>query len=96
MNGERPSLSDPKVLDDLARRLVESLPKGARLLQEDLERNFRAALEAAARRLDLVTREELEVQAGVLARTREKVEALQRRIDELERRERASGPASSG
>lgn len=88
MNGERPSLTDPKVLDDLAQRIADSLPRGVQLLQRDLERNLRAALESAFRRLDLVTREELDVQAAVLARTREKVDALQRRVDELEGRTR--------
>ncbi|MGD2081985.1 MAG: accessory factor UbiK family protein [Chromatiales bacterium] len=92
MTGTRPSFSDPKVLDDLARRLAESLPQGVQMLQQDAERSLRAALEAALRRMDLVTREELEVQAGVLARTREKLEALQQRIDELERRGRAPDP----
>lgn len=86
--------TDPKLLDDLARRLAESLPEGARLMRRDAERNLRAVLESAVRRLDLVTREELEVQADVLARTREKVEALQERIDELERRSGQSSPSS--
>lgn len=92
MDGNRPSFTDPGALDDLARRLADSLPRGARLMREDAERNFRAVLESAVRRLDLVTREELEVQAEVLARTREKVDALQRRIAELERQAQQSEP----
>jgi BMFP domain-containing protein YqiC len=76
---------DPKHLDDLTRRLAGSLPKGLQALQDDLNRNLRAALEAGLGRLDLVTREEFDVQAAVLARTREKLERLENEIAALER-----------
>jgi BMFP domain-containing protein YqiC len=75
---------DPKQLDDLARRLAASMPKGVQVLQEDLNRSFRATLEAGLSRLDLVTREEFDVQAAVLARSRAKLDALERRVAELE------------
>ncbi len=75
---------DPKHLDDLAQRLADSVPSGLRILQDDVKRNMRATLEAGLARLDLVTREEFDVQAAVLARTREKLEALQGQIAELE------------
>jgi hypothetical protein len=75
---------DPKQLDDLARRLAASMPKGVQVLQEDLNRGFRATIEAGLGKLDLVTREEFDVQAAVLARTRAKLEALQLRVAELE------------
>lgn len=75
---------DPKQLDDLARRLAASMPKGVQVLQEDLNRSFRASLEAGLSRLDLVTREEFDVQAAVLARSRAKVDALEQRVAELE------------
>ncbi len=91
MTDPNPSFSDPKLLDDLARRLADGLPKGIRVLQADLERSLRAGLEAALRRLDLVTREELEVQAGVLSRTRQKLDALQRRVADLEHQLEESG-----
>ncbi len=76
---------DPKHLDDLTHRLSNSLPKGLQALQEDISRNMRAGLEAGLGRLDLVTREEFDVQAAVLARTRQKLEALERQVAELER-----------
>jgi BMFP domain-containing protein YqiC len=76
---------DPKQLDDLARRLAASMPKGVQVLQEDLNRSFRATLEAGLSRLDLVTREEFDVQAAVLARSRAKVDLLEQRVAELER-----------
>ena len=75
---------DPKILDDLARKLADAVPPGLRELKADLERNFRAVLQSALGKLDLVTREEFDVQAGVLLRTREKLEELSQRLAELE------------
>ncbi len=77
---------DPRIFDEFARRLAAALPPGLQSLQQDFEHNARAALQAALAKLDLVTREEFEVQGAVLARTREKVEALERRLAELEAR----------
>lgn len=75
---------DPKILDDLARKLSDSVPPGLRELKSDLERNFRSVLQVALGKLDIVTREEFDVQAGVLARTRQKLEELSQRLAELE------------
>lgn len=75
---------DPKQLDDLARRLADSMPEGLKVLREDLSRGFRSTLETGLGRLDLVTREEFDVQAAVLARTRAKLDALATRVAELE------------
>ncbi|TVQ88209.1 MAG: accessory factor UbiK family protein [Chromatiaceae bacterium] len=87
---------DPKNLDELARRLAASLPKGVQVLQEDINRSFRATLEAGLGRLELVTREEFDVQAAVLARTRAKLEALARRVAELEAGYSGSAATSPG
>lgn len=80
-------------LDDMARRLVELVPPDARAAREDLVANFRDALRSGLRRLDLVTREEFDVQRAVLQRTREMIDALEVRVTELELRlgNRASG-----
>lgn len=77
---------DPKNLniDELARRLADALPGGLKALRADAEQNFRAVLQAGLSRLDLVTREEFDVQAAVLKRTREKLEALETRLEALE------------
>lgn len=75
---------DPKYLDDLTHRLANSLPQGLQALQEDINRNVRAGLEAGLAKLELVTREEFDVQTAVLARTRQKLEALERQVAELE------------
>ena len=71
-------------IEALARKLVESLPEGLRSMREDLETHFRGVLRSGIARLDLVTREEFEVQEAVLARTREKLEALERKLREIE------------
>ena len=73
-----------KTIEGLAKKLADSLPGGLRSMRDDLEQNFRAVLQGGLSRLDLVTREEFEVQEAVLARTREKLEALQARVAELE------------
>jgi BMFP domain-containing protein YqiC len=71
-------------IEGLAKKLADSLPGGLRAMREDLEQNFRSILRGGLSRLDLVTREEFEVQEAVLARTRDKLEALQKQIAELE------------
>lgn len=75
---------DPDFLNDLARRLAESLPSSLQQAKADLERNFRAVLEAGLRRMDLVSREEFEAQSALLKRTREKLDDLAARADRLE------------
>ncbi len=75
---------DPKLLDDMARRFSEAVPPGLRQLQQDMEKNFRATLQTAFARMDLVTREEFDVQQAVLARTRARLEELEKRVMELE------------
>jgi BMFP domain-containing protein YqiC len=55
-------------------------------MTQEVERNLRGALQAAFDRLDLVTREELEVQEAVLARTRARLEQMEKRVAELEAR----------
>lgn len=73
-------------IDNLAKRLVEAVPEGLRSVREDLERSFRGVLRSSLSRLDLVTREEFEVQEAVLKKTREKLEALEQRLAEYEER----------
>ena len=75
---------DSKILDDLAQRLAKTIPSGLQVLQDDLKHNLRAGLEAGLSHLDLVTREEFDVQAAVLSRTREKLEALEKIVADLE------------
>ena len=71
-------------LDELARKLADSVPGNIKSMGEDVERNFKSMLQSALSRMDLVTREEFDVQLAVLARTREKLEALEARLAALE------------
>lgn len=75
---------DNNVIEELNKRLGEILPPGVNVLKEDAEKNIRNVLHAAFSKMDLVTREEFEVQAKVLQRSREKLEALEKQIAELE------------
>ncbi|TLX23232.1 ubiquinone biosynthesis accessory factor UbiK [Thermomonas fusca] len=70
-------------LDELARRLSSLVPPGLRDGREELQQNFKSVLQAGLGKLDLVTREEFDVQRAVLARTRDKLEALERQLAEL-------------
>ena len=71
-------------LDDMVNRLLDSLPAGLRELKQDTTKNLRAALHSTLGKMDLVTREEFDIQQGVLARTRAKLEALEKQVAELE------------
>lgn len=72
---------DPRNIEQVLDSLRGALPAG---MAQDIETNLRAALTAALARLDLATREELEVQAQVLARTRARLEQLERLVEALE------------
>lgn len=71
---------DFQTVDELIRKLADAVPEEFRSARADLEKQFRAILEAAFNRMDLVTREEFEIQKRVLERTREKLEALEQRL----------------
>jgi len=71
-------------IEELARKLAEAVPEGLRSVGKELEESFRSVLQNGLGKLDLVTREEFEVQEAVLARTREKLGALEKRLEEIE------------
>jgi len=79
---------DTKFIDDLARKISDSIPAGVKGMQTDVEKNIHTLLQSALGKLDLVTREEFDAQTAVLRRTREKLEALERTITELEEQTR--------
>jgi BMFP domain-containing protein YqiC len=79
-----PTNFDPRSLDELARKLAESVPPQLKAVKQDLEANFKSVLQAGLARLDLVTRQEFDVQTGVLHRTREKLSAMEQRLAALE------------
>ena len=77
---------DPERLDDIVRRVVDVLPEGVGTLEREVRSTLRSVLGAALERLDLVSREEFDVQQAVLERTRDKLESLERSVAELETR----------
>lgn len=80
-------------IDQLAQRLAAMVPSGLQDARADLSANFRAALQAGLRQLDLVTREEFDVQRSVLLRTREKIELLEQQLAALEAPDKPAPPA---
>jgi ubiquinone biosynthesis accessory factor UbiK len=71
-------------LDDLARRLADSVPESVRAFGRDLEGNFKAVLQAQLSKLDLVSRQEFDVQAAILERTQAKLADMEARLKEIE------------
>ena len=79
-------------IDEIARRLLESLPPAFRTMSRDLETNFRAVLRSSLGKLELVTRDEFDTQTRVLERTRARLAELEARLQALEG---ASAPATT-
>lgn len=80
----RMSFINSNGLDDLAKRLADSVPESLRAFGRDLESNFKAVLQAQLAKLDLVTRQDFDVQAAILERTQAKLTAIEARLKELE------------
>ncbi|WGE89536.1 ubiquinone biosynthesis accessory factor UbiK [Actinobacillus arthritidis] len=78
---------NPKNLESLAQQLHNALPQPLKNVGNDLEEKFRQILQAQLAKLDIVTREEFDVQSQVLLRTREKLNELEKRLNELENRQ---------
>ncbi|PWY55343.1 hypothetical protein DGG96_11975 [Legionella qingyii] len=74
---------DPKQFDDLAKKLFSALPPSLQNIEKDIQQKFKEVLQATFSHMELITREEFDVQTKVLARTREKVEQLQKQVDML-------------
>ena len=83
-------------IDEIVRRLVESVPPGVRAVQKDLESNFRAVLRAGLTKLDLVSRDEFDAQMRVLERTRARLEELERRVAAVDGRGAEATGATEG
>jgi hypothetical protein len=78
-------MTDKTTLDELSRRLADAVPTGLLSVRDELEKNFQAVLQSALSRLNLVSREEFDVQRAVLERSRIRLEELEARIAELEK-----------
>jgi BMFP domain-containing protein YqiC len=75
---------DLKSIDELSRRLADSIPSGLQNFRDDFEKNIRAILQSTFAKMNLVSREEFDVQSAVLARTREKLSSLEAQVAQLE------------
>ena len=79
---------DSKKIDDLANKFSEAIPPGAKAFQQDLHAQVKQVLQSVIGKMDLVTREEFDVQTKVLARTRQKIEELEKTIASIEEKQR--------
>lgn len=75
---------NPQKLDEFAKRLGDLLPESASQMQSEIEKNMKAGLQGVVQKMDLVTRDEYEVQREILTRTRDKLDMLEQRLSELE------------
>lgn len=75
---------DSKIFDDIAKKLSDALPDSVQGMRKDLQKNFHSILQGAFSKLDLVTREEFDVQVKVLSKTRLKLEGLIDQVAQLE------------
>lgn len=81
-------MKDPRQFEqiarDLAQKLIQFLPPGLKGLRQELESNFRVLLQSRLEKLDLVSREQFETQRELLARSRAKLDTLEKQVRELE------------
>lgn len=70
-------------IEELTKRISSLIPGNVKHMQDDLENNVRSLLQTALAKMNLVTREEFDVQSAVLQRTREKLEQLEKKIEQL-------------
>lgn len=75
---------DPKKLEDIAKQITDNIPSGVKTMAEGLEGKVKQILQSQLSKLDFVSREEFDVQTQVLVRTREKLTALEDRLDKIE------------
>ncbi|WP_444996453.1 ubiquinone biosynthesis accessory factor UbiK [Aliikangiella sp. IMCC44359] len=79
---------DAKKIDEIASKLSEAIPPGAKAFQQDIHAQFKQILQTMIAKMDLVTREEFDAQTKVLARTRQKIEDLEKIVAALEEKHR--------
>jgi hypothetical protein len=74
---------DPKSINDVVKKVIDSLPEGVKALPDEMKKNVHAAVTAGLDKLDVVTREEFDAQQKVLEKTRKKLEKLEAQVDKL-------------
>jgi BMFP domain-containing protein YqiC len=78
-------MDKPNFLNDVVKKLCDTLPPNLQTMKKDMEKTFHSVLQSTFSKLDLVTREEFDTQTKVLARSRKKIETLEEKIKELEK-----------
>ncbi|TQV88425.1 ubiquinone biosynthesis accessory factor UbiK [Aliikangiella coralliicola] len=78
---------DVKKIDEIATKLNDAIPPGAKAFQEDMHAQFKQILQTMLSKMDIVTREEFDVQTKVLAKTRQKIDDLEKAIAALEEKQ---------
>lgn len=76
---------DPQKLEQFAKQITDAMPEGIKSIAQETEDKVKQVIQAQLARMDIVTREEFDVQSQVLLRTREKITALEARLDALEK-----------
>ena len=79
---------DPQKIEQFAKQITDAMPEGIRTMAQETEDKVKQVIQAQLARMDIVTREEFDVQSQVLLRTREKLIALEARLDALENPEK--------
>ncbi len=82
---------DPTKINEIIQNVLDNVPPGIKQIPEEMRNVMKSALQSVFEKMDLVTREEFETQRGVLLRTREKVEALEKKLEELQQSLREGG-----
>lgn len=75
---------DAQAVDDIVRKISAAIPDDLKAAKQSIEKNIRVTAEGVFQRLDLVTREEFDVQAKMLSESQQRVKKLEQRIQELE------------
>lgn len=76
---------NPKTLEEIAKQITDAVPPSVKTMAESAEAKIKQVLQSQVSRLDFVSREEFDIQSQVLLRTREKLEALEARLADLEK-----------
>tara|TARA_B100002051_G_C16437410_1_gene487248 strand:+ start:222 stop:518 length:297 start_codon:yes stop_codon:yes gene_type:complete len=88
LTSRRGTMFDSKQLNDIVENIVDSLPEGLKNAPEDIKQHLRDAVNAQLTKLDIVTREEFDVQMNVLKKTRTKVNKLEKQIAALQQKKK--------
>lgn len=78
---------DPKSINDVVKKVLDSLPEGVKALPNEMKKNVQAAVVAALDKLDVVTREEFDAQQKVLEKTRKKLEQIEAEVNKLRKKQ---------